>query len=67
MPFPVASWMLSIIVKQRTAAHTAREGCFSVTVQNTAPMAVGYKITLSAFRVFPYNGACLTLCGPGRQ
>lgn len=25
MPFPVASWMLSIIVKQRTAAYTARE------------------------------------------
>lgn len=25
MPFPAASWTLSIIVKQRKAAHTARE------------------------------------------
>lgn len=38
-----------------------------MTAQNTAPMAAGYKITLSAFQVFPFNGACLTLCGPRRR
>lgn len=28
-----------------------------MTVQNIAPMGVGYKITLSAFQVFPITGS----------